>query len=231
MWYSGLARCSSSSPSSRRTSRSKATRWASSWTSPSRSTGAPPWGSPDPSGAPPSRARPARTPSGDKSSIRPSYSWRPVYSRTVLIDRSQIARSRRFIAAEPTGAAPGPPAPRRLFRDAGIYGLERIAASGSATAPAGGAYRLAAADDLPSVDWPSQDRIQVFEILSAYVRRSSRHPSIGPPGDSSLPGLTAGAQARRAATRPAARWARAMTDSIGLTPLAVGNSDASATYS
>jgi hypothetical protein len=26
----------------------------------------------------------------------------------------------------------------------------------------------------------------VFEILSAYVRRSSRHSSIGPPGDSSL---------------------------------------------
>jgi hypothetical protein len=26
----------------------------------------------------------------------------------------------------------------------------------------------------------------VYEILSAYVRRSSGHPSIGPPGDSSL---------------------------------------------
>ena len=34
---------------------------------------------------------------------------------------------------------------------------------------------------------------------------------------------------RAAAMRPAARWARAMTDSMGLTPLAVGNSGASAT--
>jgi hypothetical protein len=34
-----------------------------------------------------------------------------VYSRTELIDRSQIARSRRFIAAEPTGAGPGPSTP------------------------------------------------------------------------------------------------------------------------
>ena len=38
----------------------------------------------------------------------------------------------------------------------------------------------------PAVSWPSQDRIQVYEILSAYVRRSSRHPSIGPPGDPPL---------------------------------------------
>ena len=53
-------------------------------------------------------------------------------------------------------------------------------------AAAEGAYRLGAAEDPPSVDWPSEDRIQVFEVLAAYVRRSSRHPSIGPPGDSSL---------------------------------------------
>ena len=36
-------------------------------------------------------------------------------------------------------------------------------------------------------------------------------------------------QPRRAAILAAARWARAITDSIGLTPLAVGNSEASAT--
>ena len=124
----GLDRCSSSSPNSRRTSRSKAARWASSCGSgmvcptgasrwgtpdPSRSTGAPRWGSPDPSGrgGPPTRERAARTPSGDRSSIRPSYSWRPTYSRTALVNRSQIARSRWFMSAEPTGPRPDRPVP------------------------------------------------------------------------------------------------------------------------
>ena len=53
----------------------------------------------------------------------------------------------------------------------------------------------------------------------------------GPPGPGwSRPAEAAGrAQPSRAARRPAARWARAITDSIGLTPLAVGNSEASAT--
>jgi hypothetical protein len=49
-------------------------------------------------------------------------------------------------------------------------------------------------------------------------------PSWSPPAEQAAP-----AQARRAVSWPAARWARAITDSIGLTPLAVGNSDASAT--
>jgi hypothetical protein len=52
---------------------------------------------------PPTRARAARTPSGDRSSTRPSYSWRPTYSRTALIDRSQIARSRWFIVRRAYG--------------------------------------------------------------------------------------------------------------------------------
>ena len=57
-------------------------------------------------GACPTRARPARTPSGERSSTRPSYSWRPTYSRTEPIERSQSARSRWFMAAEPTGPRP-----------------------------------------------------------------------------------------------------------------------------
>ena len=227
----------------------------------------------------------------------------------------------------------------------GIYGLERVAARapGAAAAAAGGAYRPPGSGDPPSVFWASQDRVQVFEILSAYVRTTSHRPPIGPGGrdatlqtsqpdvnaavtvlarrtvldgdppldlsGSLLPGARLGwarlagadlrgadlrgtslqhaelagatwssrcsaapssrgptcaaptwpgpgraptpagrpastgappgpgwstpaerPQARRAARRPAARWARAITDSIGLTPLAVGNSEASATY-
>ncbi len=52
---------------------------------------------------PPTRARAARTPSGERSSTRPSYSWRPTYSRTALIDRSQRARSRWFIVRRAYG--------------------------------------------------------------------------------------------------------------------------------
>ncbi|HYN16478.1 MAG TPA: pentapeptide repeat-containing protein [Actinomycetes bacterium] len=65
----------------------------------------------------------------------------------------------------------------------GIYGLERIAARapGAAAAAAGGAYR-APGSDPPSVFWGSQDRAQVFEILSAYVRTTSHRPPIGPGG-------------------------------------------------
>jgi hypothetical protein len=228
----------------------------------------------------------------------------------------------------------------------GIYGLERIAARGaeSATAAAG-AYRPPADGSGEAPDpgwWAAQDRVQVFEILSAYVRTTSHRPPVGPAGVSSLqvsqpdvhaavtalarrtvldgdppldltgsllpaarlgwarlagadlrgadlrgtslqhatlagahleqsllcgtqlqgatcpgpiwpgpgrarppagrtastggppgPGWSRPAerpQARRAAILAAARWARAITDSIGLTPLAVGNSEASATY-
>jgi hypothetical protein len=65
----------------------------------------------------------------------------------------------------------------------GIYGLERVAARASgAAAAAGGAYRPPGSADVPSVFWASQDRVQVFEILSAYVRTTSHRPPIGPAG-------------------------------------------------
>ncbi|HZB61006.1 MAG TPA: pentapeptide repeat-containing protein [Actinomycetota bacterium] len=66
----------------------------------------------------------------------------------------------------------------------GIYGLERIAARapGAAAAAAGGAYRPPGSGDPPSGFWGSQDRAQVFEILSAYVRTTSHRPPIGPGG-------------------------------------------------
>ena len=79
----------------------------------------------------------------------------------------------------------------------GIYGLERVAARapGAAAAAAGGAYRapegsgepqggapVGSSGDPPSVFWGSQDRVQVFEILSAYVRTTSHRPPIGPAG-------------------------------------------------
>jgi Pentapeptide repeats (8 copies) len=72
----------------------------------------------------------------------------------------------------------------------GIYGLERIAARAAAGATAaGGAYRApagsaaaAAAPGDPAAAgwWWSQDRVQVFEILSAYVRTTSHRPPVGP---------------------------------------------------
>ena len=65
----------------------------------------------------------------------------------------------------------------------GIYGLERVAARASgATSEAAGAYRPPGSDAAPSVFWASQDRVQVFEILSAYVRTTSHRPPIGPAG-------------------------------------------------
>jgi Pentapeptide repeats (8 copies) len=67
----------------------------------------------------------------------------------------------------------------------GIYGLERVAARASEEAAAAAtAYRPPWVDDPPSVWWGSQDRIQVFEILSAYVRTSSHRPPVGPAGSS-----------------------------------------------
>jgi hypothetical protein len=75
----------------------------------------------------------------------------------------------------------------------GIYGLERVAAraSGAAASGTAAAYRppaeVARPDEPPSVFWASQDRVQVFEILSAYVRTTSHRPPIGPVGpDASL---------------------------------------------
>jgi hypothetical protein len=63
----------------------------------------------------------------------------------------------------------------------GVYGLERVAARASGAAGNGtaAAYRPA---EPPSVFWASQDRVQVFEILSAYVRTTSHRPPIGPAG-------------------------------------------------
>jgi hypothetical protein len=149
----------------------------------------------------------------------------------------------------------------------GIYGLERIAAraAGAPVSAAAGAYVAPPAPgEPPSVWWGAEDRAQVFEILSAYVRTTWHRPPVGPAtatalqvrqpdvhaavsvlarrtelaGDPPLDAAPAPAwsraasgQASRPATLAAARWARAMTDSIGLTPLAVGNSDASATNS
>jgi hypothetical protein len=74
----------------------------------------------------------------------------------------------------------------------GIYGLERIAARASQEAvAAGGAYRPPAdqagsGDPPPAGWWPSQDRAQVFEILSAYVRTTSHRPPVGPAGSPAL---------------------------------------------
>jgi hypothetical protein len=65
----------------------------------------------------------------------------------------------------------------------GIYGLERVAARAAGdAAAAGGAYRPPGAAEPPSVFWSSQDRVQVFEILSAYVRTTSHRPPVGPAG-------------------------------------------------
>jgi Pentapeptide repeats (8 copies) len=69
----------------------------------------------------------------------------------------------------------------------GIYGLERIAARGAGVVAEGGAYHPPAADDPGSLSWwPSQDRVQVSEVLSAYVRTTSRRPPVGPPTGSTL---------------------------------------------
>jgi Pentapeptide repeats (8 copies) len=64
----------------------------------------------------------------------------------------------------------------------GIYGLERIAARSAAEATAaGGAYTAPGQGDPPPPGWwAAQDRIQIFEVLSAYVRTTSHRPPIGP---------------------------------------------------
>ena len=71
----------------------------------------------------------------------------------------------------------------------GIYGLERIAArasGGPASAAAGAYVAPPAPGDPPSVWWGAEDRVQVFEILSAYVRTTSHRPPIGPAGSTDL---------------------------------------------
>ena len=99
--------------------------------------------------------------------------------------RAQLALAGREQAAQRFARAVDQLASDRLdVRLGGIYGLERVAAGGPGTA--GGAYRLASPDDPTPVASPSDDRLQAFQILSAYVRRASRQPSMGPPGDPSL---------------------------------------------
>jgi hypothetical protein len=74
----------------------------------------------------------------------------------------------------------------------GIYGLERIAARATrqATVAGGVAPRMPPGEAAPEPDPPSvggwawQDRVQVFEILSAYVRANSHRPPVGPSGGS-----------------------------------------------
>ena len=69
----------------------------------------------------------------------------------------------------------------------GIYGLERIAArSGAEATAAGGAYTAPGPADPPPGWWASQDRVQVFEVLSAYVRTTSHRPPVGPAGSADL---------------------------------------------
>jgi hypothetical protein len=75
----------------------------------------------------------------------------------------------------------------------GIYGLERfLPRSAAAATGAGAAYRAPGEDDPPSGAaggspwdpgwWATQDRMQVFEVLSAYVRATSHRPPVGPSG-------------------------------------------------
>jgi pentapeptide repeat protein len=67
----------------------------------------------------------------------------------------------------------------------GIYGLERIAARSAAEATAAGGAYTAPGPAEPSPNWwASQDRVQVFEVLSAYVRTTSHRPPIDSSGRS-----------------------------------------------
>jgi hypothetical protein len=65
----------------------------------------------------------------------------------------------------------------------GIYGLERIAVKASQEATEGGSAAgggQAAYTPAALGQWSAQDRVQVFEILSAYVRANSHRPPVGP---------------------------------------------------
>jgi Pentapeptide repeats (8 copies) len=116
--------------------------------------------------------------------------------------REQLAAAGRDQASERFALAMGQLGSEQLdLRLAGIYGLERIAARASEHAttaggaaprippepdPSLGAFRMSPEPDPSTDDWAAQDRVQVFEILSAYVRTTSRRPPIGPPGATSL---------------------------------------------
>ena len=109
--------------------------------------------------------------------------------------RAQLAMAGQEQAAARFARAVDQLASDRLdVRLGGSYGLGRVAASGSGSGPGGGAYRLAGGEP-PSGAAPPGDRVQVFQILSAYVRGASRQPPAGPPGDPSLQARLPGVQA------------------------------------
>ena len=78
---------------------------------------------------------------------------------------------------------------RPEVRLGGIYGLERIAASAAAQS-----QRDGSGEPGPG-PWPVQERLQVFELLSAYVRAHSHQPPSGPPGAPTLQARQADVQA------------------------------------
>jgi hypothetical protein len=91
----------------------------------------------------------------------------------------------------------------------GIYGLERIAKASEATQGGSGEPDLG--------QWSSQDRVQVFEILSAYVRAHSHRPPVGPAGAPTL-------QVRQADVNAAATVLARRTVVPGDPPLDLGGS-------
>jgi hypothetical protein len=64
------------------------------------------------------------------------------------------------------------------IRLGGIYGLERIAAQAAQHAASEAAY--IPPDPPPPGWWSAQERAQIFEVLSAYVRTNSHRPPVGP---------------------------------------------------
>ena len=101
----------------------------------------------------------------------------------------------------------------------GIYGLERIAARASAgQAQDGSGLGGMPVAEPPAVGWSSQDRVQVFEILSAYVRAHSHRPPVGPAAAS--PSL----EARQADVHAAATVLARRTVLPGDPPLDLGGS-------
>jgi Pentapeptide repeats (8 copies) len=73
----------------------------------------------------------------------------------------------------------------------GIYGLERVAATAATQLrQGGGAYQApggsAGSGGLRGAPPPAVWRVQVFEILSAYVRTTSHRPPVGPAGGPTL---------------------------------------------
>jgi hypothetical protein len=102
----------------------------------------------------------------------------------------------------------------------GIYGLERIAARASAgQSPDGSGPRGMPGAGPAVAEWSSQDRVQVFEILSAYVRAHSHRPLVVEPA-----GAPATLQARQADVHAAASVLARRTVLPGDPPLDLGGS-------